>query len=147
MRRETYDDADIVAVLRATCTIAVLGASPNPGRHSHRVMRYAQSQGYRVVPVNPMATATEILGEPVYASLADVPDSIDMVDVFRRQEAIPGVANEILNMAVEKQIRTVWLQLDLYDEDAARNLRAAGLTVIMDRCLKVEHGRLMPAHT
>ena len=143
MTRETYDDAEIVGILHATRTIAVVGASTNPARHSHRVMHFMQLNGYRTIPVNPMAAGGQIHGETVYASLADVPDPIDMVDVFRRQEAIPQVVDEVIAARAEKQIRFLWLQLDLYDEAAAGKARAAGLTVVMDRCLKIEYGRLL----
>ena len=123
--------------------IAVVGASPKPDRHSYRVMQYMQANGYRVIPVNPVAAGNEILGEAVYASLADVPVQIDMVDVFRRPEAIPATVDEVLAVRESKGIRSLWLQLGLYDEAAARRARDADLAVIMDRCLKVEFGRLL----
>ena len=140
--KESYDD-DIVRMLQSTRTIAIVGASTNPGRHSHRVMAYMQKNGYRVVPVNPMAAGEEILGVPVAASLADVPAPIDMVDVFRRQDAIPALVDEVIALSTEKQMRYLWLQLDLYDGKAAQRAREAGLEVVMDRCLKVEAGRLL----
>lgn len=145
MTRERYEDGQLRDLLATSRRIAVLGASPNPARHSHRVMRYLQANGYRTLPVNPSATGEPLLGETAYASLAEVPAPIDIVDVFRRQDAIPSVAAEILEVHAEKQLRAVWLQLDLYDEVAAAKLRAAGLTVIMDRCIKIEHGRLLSA--
>lgn len=144
--RETYDDRDILGILQSTRRIAVVGASTNPDRHSHRVMAYMQRSGYRLLPVNPGAIGRTILGETVYASLADVPGPIDMVDVFRRADAIPGVADEVLAVREAKEIRYLWMQLDLYNEEVARRARAAGLTVVMDRCLKVEYGRLI-AHS
>ena len=120
----------------------MVGASTNPGRHSHRVMRFMQECGYRVVPVNPTATGQTILGEEAYASLADIPAPIDMVNVFRRQEAIPEVVADVVSLAAAKMIRYLWLQLELYDEFAARRARGVGLKVVMDRCLKIEFGRL-----
>ena len=108
-------------------------------------MRYLQSVGYETLPVNPLALAEPILGATVYPSLADTPGPIHIVDVFRRQDAIPSVAAEVLAVHREKEIRAVWLQLDLYDEESAMKLRAAGLTVVMDRCIKIEHGRLTPS--
>ena len=144
MARETYDDDAIRALLAAARTVAIVGASPNPARHSHRIMRYLKSTGYDTLPINPLALAEPILGESVYPSLADAPGPIHIVDVFRRQEAIPAIADEVLAVYREKEIRAVWLQLDLYDEESAIKLRAAGLTVVMDRCIKIEHGRLTP---
>ena len=108
-------------------------------------MRYLQSVGYQTLPINPLALAEPILDETVYPSLADAPSPIHIVDVFRRQDAIPAVADEVLAVHREKGIRAVWLQLDLYDEESALKLRAAGLTVVMDRCIKIEHGRLTPS--
>ena len=108
-------------------------------------MRYLQENGYRTLPVNPQAVAQPILGETVYGSLSEVPGPIDIVDVFRRQDALPDVAAEVLEVHAEKQIRAVWLQLGLYDEAVAATLRAAGLTVVMNRCIKIEHGRLSAA--
>ena len=146
MARETYDDADILELLSGTRTIAVVGASPDPSRHSHRVLRYMKQAGFRMLPINPLAAGQEIAGEPVLASLADMPAPVDLVNVFRRQDAIPSVVADVLASATPKRIRALWLQLDLYDEDAARRAREAGLEVVMDRCLKVEYGRLL-AHS
>ena len=143
---ETYDDRDILGILQSTRSIAVVGASTNPNRHSHRVMAYMQRAGYRVLPVNPGAVGQTILGETVYASLADVPGPFELVDVFRRLDAIPGVLQEVIAARQSKGIRCLWLQLDLYNEEVARQAREAGLTVVMDRCLKVEYGRLI-AHS
>lgn len=145
MNRETYDENELRQLLAGSETIAIVGASPNPARHSHRVMRYLQANGYKTLPVNPLALAEPILGETVFPTLAEVPGPIDIVDVFRRQEAIAEIGQEVLDLHQEKQIRAVWLQLDLYDADLAAKLRAAGLTVVMDRCLKIEHGRLLGA--
>lgn len=130
-------------MLETTKIIALVGASPNANRHSHRVMHFMQINGYRVIPVNPSAAGQDILGEPVYASLAEVPGPFQMVDVFRRQDAIPGVADEVIQLRAEKGIRFLWLQLDLYDTAVAQKARVAGLEVVMDRCLKIEYGRLL----
>ena len=126
-----------------TRNIAFVGASPNPARHSYRVMTFMQLNGYRIIPVNPKAAGEEILGEPVLASLADAPAPVDMVDVFRRQDAVPAVVDEVIRLRAKKEIRYLWLQLDLYDEAAARRARAVGLEVVMDRCLKIEYGRVL----
>lgn len=143
LNKESYHDPDIARILRTTRNIAVVGASPNPARHSHRVMTFMQHNGYRIIPINPKAAGEEILGEPVVASLADAPEPVDMVDVFRRQEAVPSVVDEVIRLKAEKQIRYLWLQLDLYDDAAASRARAAGLEVVMDRCLKIEYGRVL----
>jgi predicted CoA-binding protein len=125
-------------VLRATRSVAVLGASPNPARASNFVATYLlASTDYDVHFVNP--NADEILGRPVARSLADLPVVPDLVDVFRRREDLPAVLAEIL--ALPEGVATMWLQFGLFDEDVARRAEAAGLEVVMDRCLKVEHAR------
>lgn len=125
-------------MLRETRTVAVVGASANPSRASNFVGTYLlASTGYDVYFVNP--NAREILGRPVYTSLADLPVVPDLVDVFRRPQDLPGVLDEVL--ALPDGVRTFWLQFGLFDEDLARRAEAAGLQVVMDRCLKVEHAR------
>ncbi|GAA1300775.1 CoA-binding protein [Pseudonocardia xinjiangensis] len=125
-------------ILRETRTVAVVGASPNPARASNFVATYLlASTGFDVYFVNP--NAREILGRPVYKSLADLPVVPDLVDVFRRLEDVPGVLDEVL--ALGGGVRTLWLQFGLFDEDVARRAEDAGLQVVMDRCLKVEHAR------
>lgn len=124
-------------ILRETRTVAMLGASPNPARASNFVATYLlSSSDYEVWFVNP--NATEILGRPVYRSLADLPGVPDLVDVFRRQSDLPAVLDDVLEV---EGIRTLWLQFGLFDVDVARRAEAAGLEVVMDRCLKVEHAR------
>jgi predicted CoA-binding protein len=120
--------------------IAMVGATQNPARPAHLVMRYLQRKGYRVVPVNPGHAGETILGEQVYARLADIPVPIDMVDIFRRTEAIPGIVDEAL--ALKPRPRVIWMQLGLRDDAAAAKAEAMGVTVIMDRCPKIEYGRL-----
>jgi len=123
-------------LLRSTKTVAMVGASPNPARASNFVATYLlSSTDFDVYLVNPHAE--EILGKPVYPSLADVPVAIDLVDVFRRPEDLPSV----LDATIEAGARTFWLQFGLYDEALAHRAEDAGLTVVMDRCLKVEHAR------
>jgi len=125
-------------ILRATRTVAVVGASPHPSRASNFVATYLlASTAYAVYFVNP--NATEILGEPVYKTLADLPVVPDLVDVFRRTGDLPGVLDEVLALPVG--VRTFWLQFGLFDEAVAARAEAAGLEVVMDRCLKVEHAR------
>ncbi len=124
-------------ILRETRTLAMVGASPNPARASNFVATYLLStSAYEVWFVNP--NATEILGRPVYPSLADLPGVPDLVDVFRRMEDIPAVLDDVLEL---EGVRTFWLQFGLYDETLAKRGEAAGLTVVMDRCVKVEHAR------
>lgn len=125
-------------ILRDTRTVAVVGASPNPARASNFVATYLlASTGFEVYFVNP--NAPEILGRPVYPSLAELPVVPDLVDVFRRPEDLDGVLDEVL--ALDPTPSTFWLQFGLFDEELARRAEAAGLTVVMDRCLKVEHAR------
>ncbi|GAA1229782.1 CoA-binding protein [Pseudonocardia alaniniphila] len=124
-------------ILRATRTVAVVGASPNPARASNFVATYLlASTDFDVYFVNP--NASEILGRPVYKKLADLPVVPDLVDVFRRREDLQGVLDDVLAL---EGVRTLWLQFGLFDEDVARRAEAAGLEVVMDRCLKVEHAR------
>jgi predicted CoA-binding protein len=118
--------------------IAVVGASPRPERDSHEVMAFLQSRGYRCIPVNPASSATEILGEKVYPTLADVPVAIDLVDVFRRSEHAGAVVDD----AIAVGAKAVWMQLGVRDDPAAARAEAAGLRVVMDRCPKIEMPRL-----
>ena len=138
----SYSDSLLRDILTSVRTIAVVGASPDPDRPSHRVMRFLQSKGYRVIPVNPKG-GDKILGEKVYARLADVPGSIDMVDVFRAPEAAGAVADEAIALARAKGIHVIWMQLGVRDDAAARRAESHGLTVIMDRCPTAEIPRLV----
>ncbi|MBI3644502.1 MAG: CoA-binding protein [Acidobacteriales bacterium] len=114
-------------------TIAVVGLSDSPLRPSHGVSAYMQSQGYRIIPVNPQIT--EALGENSYPSLLDVPEKIDLVDVFRRPEYV----DEIVEQAIQLKIPAIWLQEDVVNERAAERARKAGVFVVMDRCILKEH--------
>lgn len=136
-------DAKLRDILTTTRTIAVVGASPDPFRPSHGVMAYLQTRGYKTIPVNPTAAGTAILGEKVYARLADIPGSIDMVDIFRRSADAGAVVDEAIHVAAEKGIRTIWMQLGISDDAAAKRAEAKGLTVVMDRCTASEHRRLV----
>jgi predicted CoA-binding protein len=127
---------DVRAILTGTRTWAVVGCSPDPSRDSHRIASMLQRRGYRVIPVNPMAT--EILGERCYPSLGAVPEAVEVVDVFRRSSAAGGHVDE----AVRIGARAVWMQLGVVDEAAAERGRAAGLRVVMDRCPAIELPRL-----
>jgi len=131
------DDAAVRALLRATRTVAVVGVSANPARPSNEVYRYlASASDYALYPVNP--TITSLLGEPVYARLADLPVVPDLVDVFRRPEHL----RDVLDDAIAVGAKALWLQQGLWDEQLARDAAAAGLTTVMDRCLKVDYARL-----
>ena len=136
-----YTDDLIRQVLTAK-TIAVVGFSANPARASHGVARFLQARGHRIIPVNPGLAGQTLLGEKVYASLADISGNVDMVDVFRNSTQAGGVVDEAILLKASKGIRSVWMQLGVVDEAAAKRGEAAGLTVIMDRCPKIEVGRL-----
>jgi len=130
-------DQVIAALLRSARTIAVVGLSPKTFRASYGVSEFLQSAGYRVIPVNP--SVTEVLGEKSYARLEDIPDKVDIVDVFRRSEAVP----EIVDAAIRIGARAVWMQEGVADKSAAARARAAGLLVVMDTCILKEHHRLL----
>jgi predicted CoA-binding protein len=132
MEHRNPPDAEIRELLTKANVIAVVGASSNPDRPSHGVFQRLLAAGYRVVPVNPNETL--VLGQKAYASLADVPFLIDIVDVFRRPEYTPDIADE----AVRAKAKTLWFQSGIVNEEAARRARAGGLTVVMDACLGVE---------
>ena len=138
MDHETYSDAYLRDILTSVRTIAVVGASPRHERPSHGVMAYLQRRGYRAIPVNPNAVGTTINGETVYAKLADVPEPIDMVDVFRRSEMAGGVVDEALAVGA----KVVWMRLGVRDDDAAARAEANGLQVVMNRCPAIEIPRL-----
>ncbi|QAY65476.1 CoA-binding protein [Paenibacillus protaetiae] len=125
-------------LLKASSVIAVVGLSDNPDRTSHMIAKAMQQKGYRIIPVNPGASS--ILGERCYGTLAEIPFKVDIVNVFRRSEFTPDIARQ----AVAIRAKALWLQLGVVNETAARVARAGGLTVIMDRCIKVEDSILLP---
>jgi hypothetical protein len=138
----SYSDDLIKSVLRSTKVIAMVGASGNEMRPSYFAMMYLLAKGYIIHPVNPALAGKEILGQRVYASLKEVPAPVDMVDIFRAAEAAPGIVREALAEKDRLGLKTIWMQLGVINEEAAETARAAGLTVIMDRCPKIEYGRL-----
>ncbi len=134
-------DETLRAILSETRTIALVGASPNPARPSNGVMRFLLGRGYHVIPVNPGHAGGEIAGQRVYATLSDIPEPIDMVDIFRRAEAVGPVVDEALTL--DPLPKTIWMQLGIVNEAAAERAAGAGLRVVMDRCPAIEYPRLM----
>ena len=132
------NQADTISeVLKNARTIAVVGLSDNAARTSYHVAQYMQSQGYRIIPVNP--AISEALGEKAYPTLSEVPEKIDIVNVFRRSEFVPEVVEE----AIRIKAPAIWMQEGVVHEAAAEKARAAGIFVVMDRCILKEHGRLL----
>ena len=136
-----YPDTLIKTILRSVKTIAMVGASANEIRPSYFAMMYLINKGYKIIPVNPGAAGKEILGQKVYASLKDVPAPVDMVDIFREAKYAPEIVREALQEKDRLGFKYVWMQLGVVSEEAAKLAEDAGLTVIMDRCPKIEHGR------
>ncbi|GJD45172.1 hypothetical protein AFCDBAGC_3042 [Methylobacterium cerastii] len=139
-RHGRYADAHIRATLRATRTIALVGASANPARPSWIVLKYLLDRGYVVTPVNPGLAGQTLLGRPVVASLAELGEPVDMVEIFRNSAAAGGLVDEAL--ALDPLPKTIWMQLGVRDDAAAARAEARGVTVIMNRCPKIEYGRL-----
>lgn len=133
-----YPDSLLLGILRETRTIAMVGVSPNWNRPSYFAMRYLQRKGFRVLPVNPRAVGTPILDEQVYPDLASIPIEVDVVDVFRRPDETPPIAES----AVAIGAKVLWMQLGIRNADSVRIGEAGGLTVVQDRCMKIEYGRL-----
>jgi predicted CoA-binding protein len=131
------EDEEIKKILENNQVIAVVGLSPKPDRDSHKVAKYLQDHGYRIVPVRPKAK--EILGEQAYDSLKDIPFPVDVVDIFRKVDAIPGIVDEAIDIGA----KVVWMQLGLAENESARRAREAGLQVVMNKCLKIEHSRYL----
>jgi len=129
-------DEKIKEILRSAKSVAVVGLSPNPARDSHEVAQYLQEQGYRIIPVNP--AADKILGEKSYPDLVSIPEPVDVVDIFRRPEHVPAIVEEAIRIGA----KTIWMQLGVVNEEAAKRAADAGLAVVMDRCMLREHRRL-----
>ena len=138
MTHDSYPDSLIRKILREVKVIAMVGASANWVRPSYFAMKYLQLKGFRIIPVNPKEAGGEILGETVYANLREIPEAVDMVDIFRDSSAAGAIADE----AVEIGAKVVWMQIGVRDDHAAKRAEEAGLTVIMNRCPKIEYGRL-----
>lgn len=144
MDHDEYPDSYILSILNRVRTLAMVGASANWNRPSFFAMKYLQQKGYRVLPVNPKVAASgeTVLGEQAYPSLASTPAPFEMVDVYRNSEAAGGVVDEAIEVAEEKGIEVIWMQLGVRNDEAAARAEAAGLLVVMDRCPKIEWGRL-----
>ena len=138
----SYSDDLIKSILRSTKTIAMVGASGNSVRPSYFAMKYLLDKGFVVHPVNPGLEGKEILGQKVYGALKDVPAPVDMVDIFRNSDAALGVVTEALAEKDRLGLKVIWMQLGVINEEAAAKAREAGLTVVMDRCPKIEYGRM-----
>jgi uncharacterized protein len=138
MNHDSYSDAYISGILSGYRTIAMVGASPTTSRPSYFAMKYLKEKGFRVIPVNPGQAGKELLGERIYASLAEIGEPIDIVDIFRSSDAALDVTKE----AIELGAKVVWMQLGVRNDEAARLAEAAGLQVVMNRCPKIEYGRL-----
>ena len=138
MQHDTYTDRYLSDILASAKVIALVGASTNWNRPSYFVMKYLQSKGFRVIPVNPGVAGEQLLGETVYARLEDIPDPVDMVDIFRNAEA----AGPVTDSAIAIHARIVWMQIGVRNDEAAARAEAAGLKVVMNRCPKIEYMRL-----
>lgn len=142
MNHDRYDDTYIAAILKETRTIAMIGASANINRPSYLVLKYMIGKGYRVFPVNPGLAGKEIAGQLVYGALEDVPAPVDMVDIFRNSEAAVGVTRDAIRLKDRLGIKSIWMQLSVRNDEVAAEAEAAGLRVVMNRCPKIEYGRL-----
>lgn len=140
MNHDTYDNAYIAGILNSVKTVAMVGASANDVRPSFFVLKYLLAKGYTVFPVNPGHAGKEILGRMTYAKLADIPEPIDMVDIFRASVAVPPIVDQAL--ALNPLPKVIWMQLTVRNDEAAAKAEAAGVKVVMNRCPKIEYGRL-----
>ncbi|WP_028880500.1 CoA-binding protein [Terasakiella pusilla] len=138
----SYANEYLTDLLQSVKTVAMVGASAKTNRPSYFVMKYLQGKGYRVIPVNPGLAGGEILGEKVYSSLSDIPHTFEMVDIFRNSEAAGVITDEAIALREEKGIKVIWMQLTVRNDEACVRAEDAGLDVIMDRCPKIEYGRL-----
>ncbi len=140
MNHDAYDNAYIAGILNSVKTIAIVGASANDVRPSWFVLKYMLDKGFSVFPINPGHAGKEILGRMTYARLADILQPIDMVDIFRAPAVVPGIVDEVL--ALDPLPKVVWMQLGVRHDEAAAKAEAAGIKVVMNRCPKIEYGRL-----
>jgi predicted CoA-binding protein len=136
MKVDLHSDSELRKIYDLK-NIAVVGMSKNEGKPAHFVPKYLIEHGYNVIPVNP--TITEVLGRKSYSSIADIPDDVDVVDIFRRSEDVPPVVNDAIN---KKGIKVIWMQSGIYNEEAERKAKENGIDVVFNRCMMVEHNRL-----
>jgi uncharacterized protein len=140
MNHDAYPDSYIRGILNTVKTIAMVGISPNVTRPSYFVFKYLMERGYRLIPVNPGQAGKEILGQKVYAKLAEIPEPVDMVDIFRGSEHVLPIVQEALTLAPKPMV--IWMQLTIRNDEAAALAEANGIKVVMNRCPKIEYGRL-----
>ena len=140
MDHDSYPDSYIRGILNTVKTIAMVGISPKDNRPSYFAFKYLLERGYRMIPVNPGQAGNDILGQKVYAKLAEIPEPVDMVDIFRAPQFAPGIVEEALAMQPRPQV--IWMQLGIRNDAAAKLAEANGLKVVMNRCPKIEYGRL-----
>src|SRR4051812_26253309 len=140
MDHDNYPDSYIRGILNTVKTIAMVGLSPKDNRPSYFAFKYLLERGYRMIPVNPGQAGKDILGQKVYAKLADIPEPVDMVDIFRASQFAPGIVDEALQMNPKPSV--IWMQLGVRNDEAAAKAESAGVKVVMNRCPKIEYGRL-----
>ena len=140
MNHDTYNDTYIRGILNTVKTIAMVGVSPKTNRPSYFAFKYLLERGYRMIPVNPGQAGKELLGQLVYAKLSDIPEPVDMVDIFRSSEHALGVVQEAIALSPKPQV--IWMQLGIRNDEAAAFAEANGIKVVMNRCPKIEYGRL-----
>jgi hypothetical protein len=140
MNHDAYPDSYIRGILNTVKTVGMVGFSPKENRPSYFVFKYLIERGYRVVPINPGHAGKEVLGQKIFASLSDIPVPIDMIDIFRAPENVPAIVDEALTLASRPQV--IWMQLTVRNDEAAKRAEEAGLKVVMNRCPKIEYGRL-----
>jgi len=134
-------DEEIVNILKNVKTIAIVGISEKPDRDSHQVARYLKDHGYKIIPVNPKYE--QVLGEKCYPDLKSIPEPVDVVDIFRKPEAIPPIVDDAISIGA----KVVWMQLGLAHNESAEKARKAGLEVVMSKCIKIEHGKFLRNQT
>ena len=140
MNHDNYPDTYVRGILNTVKTVAMVGFSPKENRPSYFVFKYLLERGYRVIPVNPGQAGKEVLGQKIYASLSDIPEPIDMVDIFRASENVLPIVDEALKLSPKPSV--IWMQLTVHNDAAAERAEAAGMKVVMNRCPKIEYGRL-----
>ena len=142
MDHDNYDDGYIRGILNTVKTIAMVGVSANTSRPSYFAFKYLLERGYRMIPVNPSLAGHALLGQRAYAKLADIPEPVDMVDIFRASQYAVEIVKEALALSPRPRPRVIWMQLGIRNDEAARLAEANGLKVVMNRCPKIEYGRL-----